>query len=82
LSRLIENEIFIAVRPRTRPEPLESPLEENEKLYFKIDERGLLLHCFKVDTRIADDAPIHGVIITNLLIRAGDAEQGDGGKRD
>jgi hypothetical protein len=47
---------------------LEPPLGEHEKLYFKSDEKVLLLHCFKVDTRIADDAPIHGVMISNLQL--------------
>lgn len=47
---------------------LDKPLAEHEKLYFKTDPNGILLHCFKIDTRIADDAPIKGVIISNLAI--------------
>lgn len=39
---------------------------EHEKLYLRFDKQGLLQSCFTVDTRIADDAPINGVRITEL----------------
>jgi len=34
----------------------------------KFDSRGLLQHCFYVDTRIADDSPTIGVNLASLTL--------------
>jgi hypothetical protein len=41
---------------------------DNEQLYFGVDARGLLNHCFTRDRRIADDAPRQGVTISEIKI--------------
>lgn len=46
----------------------EKPLAEHEKRYVETDERGLLRHCFVLDTRIADDAPAEGVPALKIQI--------------
>ena len=46
-------------------------LSENERRYLKFDKQGLLLQCFIVDTRIADDAPKQGVDITSITLGGG-----------
>ncbi len=43
----------------------------NEKLYVRFDKQGLLLNCFTVDTRIADDAPRNGVSIFSVTLGTG-----------
>lgn len=43
-------------------------LPASEKRYVRFDKQGLLLSCFTVDTRIADDAPRKGVYISSLKI--------------
>lgn len=48
---------------------LKRELPEHERLYLRFDKQGLLKSCFTVDTRIADDAPIHGVIITSIALK-------------
>ena len=53
---------------------------ENERRYLKFDKQGLLLQCFIVDTRIADDAPQQGVDIASINLGAGDPGTGNGGK--
>ena len=35
-------------------------LPANERRYVRVDKQGLLLACFTIDTRIADDAPHQG----------------------
>ncbi len=45
---------------------LETKLEPHHRLYLRFDDRGLLLSCFYVDTRIADDAPQTGVVISSI----------------
>jgi hypothetical protein len=50
-------------------------LGPNEKRYVRVDKQGLLRSCFWVDTRIADDAPTHGIIISSLnLVQKGVAK--------
>ena len=46
------------------------PLPEHERRYVRFDKQGLLLSCFTVDTRIADDAPTKGVVITSIKLGA------------
>ena len=43
-------------------------LKEFEKRYVRTNPQGLLLTCFIVDTRIADDAPIEGVRISSIEV--------------
>ncbi|MDG2182917.1 MAG: protease inhibitor I42 family protein [Mariniblastus sp.] len=43
-------------------------LEPSERRYVKTDNRGLLIECFIVDTRIADDAPKNGLSITSIRL--------------
>lgn len=50
---------------------LERPLSEHERRYVRFDQRGLLLSCFTVDARIADDAPREGVMITRIQLGTG-----------
>ena len=47
-------------------EVLEKKLEPHERRYLRFDDRGIISHCFYVDTRIADDAPTTGVFITKI----------------
>ena len=55
---------------------LKRPLPEFERRYVRFDKQGLLLACFTVDTRIADDAPTKGVNITSIRLGAtGDASE-------
>ena len=49
-------------------EVLVRELPEHEKLYVRFDKQGLLSSCFTVDTRIADDAPTNGVIISEIRL--------------
>ena len=43
-------------------------LPANERRYLIFNKQGLLLSCFTVDTRIADDAPTKGVNITRIQL--------------
>lgn len=43
-------------------------LSENERRFLKFDENGLLLQCYIVDTRIADDAPKEGVDLNRISL--------------
>lgn len=43
-----------------------------EKRHVRFDKQGLLLACFTVDSRIADDAPTKGVIISSISLHESD----------
>ncbi|MEE2826988.1 MAG: protease inhibitor I42 family protein [Planctomycetota bacterium] len=43
-------------------------LSENERRFLKFDENGLLLQCYIVDARIADDAPQEGVDLNRISL--------------
>lgn len=43
-------------------------LEPSERRFVKTNSRGLLIECFIVDTRIADDAPKNGILITGIRL--------------
>ncbi|MCA9271069.1 MAG: hypothetical protein KDA41_21455 [Planctomycetales bacterium] len=43
-------------------------LEPTQKRYVRFDQQGLLMSCYYVDTRIADDAPTTGVIVSSIKI--------------
>jgi len=47
---------------------LDTKLSPFQKLYVRFDKQGLLRSCFYVDTRIADDAPTKGVIISSISL--------------
>jgi len=47
---------------------LATQLEPFQQLYVRFDGQGLLASCFYVDTRIADDAPTTGVIISGISL--------------
>ena len=57
---------------------LQTKLAAHQRLYVRYDKRGLLLSCFFVDTRIADDAPRTGVLISGITL-GGAAESGKDG---
>ncbi len=48
---------------------LKRDLPKHERRYLRFDKQGLLLSCFTVDTRIADDAPTKGVIISSIAVK-------------
>jgi len=56
---------------------LAAKLSAHQKLYVRYDKQGLLKSCFYVDTRIADDAPRKGVMISDLTLHAA----ADGGEK-
>jgi len=58
---------------------VKAELAPHEKRYVRLNEDGLLLACFSVDTRIADDAPIQGVRITSIEL-AGKVYKAPNGK--
>ncbi|MCH2181063.1 MAG: protease inhibitor I42 family protein [Mariniblastus sp.] len=43
-------------------------LSKNERRFLKFDNNGLLLQCYIVDTRIADDAPKEGVDLHRIAL--------------
>jgi len=43
----------------------------NTGRYLRFNQQGLLLSCFDVDRRIADDAPRKGVVISSIELSAG-----------
>ena len=53
---------------------LQKELAPNTGRYLRFNQQGLLLSCFDVDRRIADDAPRKGVVITSIELSA--ARQG------
>ena len=47
---------------------LEAKPAAHQRLYVRYDKQGLLGSCFTVDTRIADDAPRKGVMISSIAL--------------
>jgi predicted secreted protein len=47
---------------------LATKLSTHQRLYVRYDKQGLLQSCFYVDTRIADDAPRKGVMISSITL--------------
>lgn len=45
---------------------LQQKTKPMEKLYLRFDPQGVLKSCFTVNTMIADDAPINGVVISSI----------------
>ena len=56
---------------------LEAKLSPHQRLYARYDKQGLLRSCFYVDTRIADDAPRTGVMISSIAL----GQPGEGGAK-
>ncbi len=52
-------------------EVLKRELPAHERRYLRFDKQGLLLACYTVDTRIADDAPLKGVVISSISVNPG-----------
>lgn len=50
---------------------LEKDLAPNTGRYLRFNQQGLLLSCFDVDRRIADDAPRRGVVISGIELSTG-----------
>ncbi len=64
-------------------EVVKKTLQAHERRYVRFDKHGLLLACFIVDTRIADDAPTKGVNISSITLGETGATKdklGNGGK--
>ena len=49
-------------------EVVKRKLLPHERRYVRFDKQGLLLSCFTVDKRIADDAPTKGVTISSITL--------------
>lgn len=47
---------------------LARPLAKTEKRFLRFDAQGLLLGCYYLDSRIADDAPLTGVVISEIKL--------------
>ena len=47
---------------------LKRDLPQHKRRYLRFDKQGLLLSCFTVDTRIADDAPTPGVKVSSIQL--------------
>jgi len=52
---------------------LDTKLSPFQKLYVRYDKQGLLRSCFYVDTRIADDTPRKGVVISGIFLEKASA---------
>ena len=44
------------------------PLREFERRYIRSDKQGLLVSCFIMDRRIADDAPRNGLVVSSITL--------------
>jgi len=44
------------------------PLREFERRYIRSDKQGLLVSCYIMDRRIADDAPRNGLVVSNITM--------------
>jgi len=53
-------------------------LPQHLRRYVRVDKQGLLLSCFTVDTRIADDAPTNGVQVSSIKIATAKGSEEDG----
>ncbi|MCA9080355.1 MAG: hypothetical protein KDA58_07340 [Planctomycetaceae bacterium] len=52
-----------------KAEPIASrKLEAFEKRYVRTNKQGLLTSCFIIDTRIADDVPIDGLVVNQITL--------------
>lgn len=49
-------------------ETAQKPLKEFERRYIRSDKQGLLVSCFIVDRRIADDAPRNGLVLSSIQL--------------
>jgi len=44
------------------------PLKEFERRYIRSDKQGLLVSCYIMDRRIADDAPRNGLVVSSITL--------------
>ena len=44
------------------------PLREFERRYIRSDKQGLLVSCYIMDRRIADDAPRNGLVVSSIAL--------------
>ena len=44
------------------------PLKEFERRYIRSDKQGLLVSCYIMDRRIADDAPRNGLVVSSIAL--------------
>ena len=55
------------------------PLKEFERRYIRSDKQGLLVSCFIMDRRIADDAPRNGLVVSSITLGKFSAASNNGG---
>ena len=55
------------------------PLKEFERRYIRSDKQGLLVSCFIMDRRIADDAPRNGLVVSSITMGKVSAASNNGG---
>jgi len=49
----------------------QKPLKQFERRYIRSDKQGLLVSCFIMDSRIADDAPRNGLVVSGIQLGGG-----------
>ncbi|MDP7012036.1 MAG: protease inhibitor I42 family protein [Verrucomicrobiota bacterium] len=49
------------------------PLQQFERRYIRSDKQGLLVSCYIMDRRIADDAPRNGLVVSSIQLGGGGA---------
>ena len=52
-------------------ETAQKPLKQFERRYIRSDKQGLLVSCFIMDRRIADDAPRNGLVVSSIQLGGG-----------
>ncbi len=52
-------------------ETARKPLKQFERRYIRSDKQGLLVSCFIMDRRIADDAPRNGLVVSSIQLGGG-----------
>ena len=52
-------------------ETAKKPLKQFERRYIRSDKQGLLVSCFIMDRRIADDAPRNGLVVSSIQLGGG-----------
>ena len=55
------------------------PLKEFERRYIRSDKQGLLVSCYIMDRRIADDAPRNGLVVSSITLAKVSTASNNGG---
>ena len=55
------------------------PLKEFERRYIRSDKQGLLVSCYIMDRRIADDAPRNGLVVSSITLGKVSTASNNGG---